>query len=105
MYNASKRKDSGTRHSRKSSPKNEKKQEVLFGSGVRFTEKTLYEKFKGWKLLLDRSINDKKGTLNELEENMFHYSIASVVPSLKENSHPQFWCKYEDVVIDEGVDA
>ena len=62
-------------------------------------------KFKGQNLLLYGSIYGNQGPPNELEEKLFQYGIASVIPSLKEKSHLQFRCKYEDVVIDEGVDT
>ena len=64
---------------------------ILFVSGMGFTEKTLYEKFKRHKSLLYGRIYGNKGPHNELEEELFQYSIASVVPSSKEKSHPQFW--------------
>ena len=70
-----------------------------------FTDKTLDENFKGHNLLIDVILYGKKGLPTELEEKLFQYSIDSVVLSLKEKSHQQFWCKYEDVVIDEGVDT
>ena len=70
-----------------------------------FTKTTLDEKLKGQKSLLYGSIYGKKGPPTHLEEKLFQYSIDSIYPISKEKSHPQFWYKYENVVIDEGGDV